>query len=173
MPPTLKGDVCVWSMVAWNMFCLLKVRLFHYTPSIIQWCKHPLSITFCQMPFTERANGRKRDRRRGRINARGREKTDDNQRERQMEWGRERHWVRVKYPDWEVWRFAEYPVLWGSEGEFVWAAQDTGGVHLDRLIPNTVHNISLPVLCGTGSPFHHRRSSLHLELHLKSERCVY
>lgn len=42
------------------------------------------------MPFTERANGRKRGRRKERINACGREKTDDKQRERQMECGRER-----------------------------------------------------------------------------------
>ena len=100
----------VWSTAAWNMFCLLKVRLFHFTPSIIQWCKHPLSITFCQMLFTARANGRKSGEER--TNGRGGEKTDDNQSRRQMERGRARHWVRRKYPEWEVYGdIADYPAL--------------------------------------------------------------
>lgn len=54
-----------------------------------------------------------------------------------------------------------------SEAEFVWAGQDTGG-NLDRLIPNTVYNISFPVLCLTGSPFLQRQPSQQLELHRDS-----
>lgn len=146
------------------MFRLLKVRLFHYTPSIIQWCKHPLSVTFCQTLFTERANGRKRGRRNERTNARGREKTDDKQRERQMEWGRERHWVRVKYPEWGVYGDLQ-SILFPQRGKICLSWTGYRGAHLDRLIPNTVYNISLPVLCRTGSPFILRQLTSQPELH--------
>lgn len=166
MARILKGGACVWSMAAWNMFCLLKVRLFHYTPSIIQWCKHPLSTTFCQMPFTERASGRKRGRRNERRNARGRGKTDDKQRERQMEWARERHWVRMKYPEWEVWRdlqsilFSQWgTICLGWSGCGGWAG--TSG----RLNPKYMYSISFPPLCGTWSTFLQRQSTLQPQLH--------
>lgn len=149
MASTLKRDACVWSVAAWTGFCLLDVRLFHYIPSIIQWCKHPLSITVCQMPFTKRANGRKRDRRKGRTNAPGREKTEDNQRERRMKWGSERLWVRMKYSDWDVDGDSASILL--SQWERIclgWTGYRE--VHLDRLIPNTRYNIFFPVLCATG-----------------------
>lgn len=53
-----------------------------------------------------------------------------------MEWGTERHWVRMKHPHWEV-------ILFSQWGRICLGSTGYRGVHLDRLIPNSVYNISL------------------------------